>query len=106
MNEYNVAEIREAMHVARAEAEKAKSLDGSDGGSCNMDFVYLSAFGMRNSTGLAINGKYPYKAGWHGRILKVYSGEGQASLNTRMCEAFLRSLRSAGLEAFIYYQLD
>jgi hypothetical protein len=95
------AAVAKARNAARAE----KFADSRDGGSCNLDFAYISATGVRKST--ARNHGYSvFKAGWHGRVMRVYSGEGQADLNYRQVQAVDKVLREEGFDAGVYYQLD
>lgn len=97
--------LSQAMVKARNAAQAEKAKDPSDGGSCNLDFAYISVPGMRESTA-ANHGYSVFKAGWHGRVTKVYSGEGQADLNYRQVQAVAKVLREEGFDAGVYYQLD
>ena len=103
---WDIDGIRKAIGEARQAAEAEMARDRNDGGSANLDFVYLAAAGMRSGVSRKINGGEPFKAGWHGRVLKIYSGHGQADLNARMCQVFLKKFREFGYDAGIYYQLD
>ncbi len=94
-----------AMAKARAAAQDEKFKDPRDGGSCNLDFAYISATGIRESTA-ANHGYRVFKAGWHGRVMRVYSGEGQADLNYRQVQAVAKVLREEGFDAGVYYQID
>lgn len=97
--------LAEVLSEARKLAQAEKRNDASDGGSCNLDFVYVTASGIREATAA----KYGYRimrSGWHGRIMRVYSGEGQADLNARMVQAAYKVLAAAGFVCGVYYQLD
>jgi hypothetical protein len=96
------ASIAEAIKAAQAEKQR----DPRDSGTCNMDFVYIPANGMRNAVGMQISGHCPSNMGVRGRILRIYSGDGNAGLNTRMCEAFMEKFNETGNTAYIYYQMD
>lgn len=95
----------QAMVKARNAAQAEKSKDPSDGGSCNLDFAYISATGIREPTAEK-HGYSIFKAGWHGRVMKVYSGEGQADLNYRQVQAVAKVLKEEGFDAGVFYQLD
>jgi len=97
--------LSQAMVKARNAARDEKFADPRDGGSCNLDFAYISARGIRESTA-AKHGFSAFEAGWHGRVMKVYSGEGQADLNYRQVQAVAKVLREEGFDAGVYYQLD
>lgn len=97
--------LSQAMVKARNAAQAEKAKDPSDGGSCNLDFAYISATGIREATARN-HGYSAFKAGWHGRVMRVYSGEGQADLNYRQVQAVAKVLREEGFDAAVYYQLD
>ena len=97
--------LPQAMVKARNAAQAEKAKDPRDGGSCNLDFAYISATGLREATA-AKHGYHVFKAGWHGRVMKVYSGEGQADLNYRQVQAVAKVLKEEGFDVGVYYQLD
>lgn len=101
----NWHELHSAISVAREAANREHLRDASDGGSCNLDFAYLPATGIRESTARK-HGYSIFRAGYHGRVMKLYSGAGQAELNTRMVNVFATKMRELGQPVGIYYQLD
>lgn len=104
-NPFDWNKLSQAMIKARNAAQEEKDKDPRDGGSCNLDFAYISVPGMRESTARN-HGYSAFKAGWHGRIMRVYSGEGQADLNYRQVQAVAKVLQQEGFDAAVYYQLD
>jgi hypothetical protein len=105
LNSIDWDKLSAAVAKARNAAQAEKAKDPRDGGSCNLDFAYISATGLRKSTA-AKRGYHVFKAGWHGRVMKVYSGEGQADLNYRQVQVVAKVLQEEGFDAGVYYQLD
>ena len=104
-NPFDWDKLSAAMVKARNAAQAEKAEDPGDGGSCNLDFAYISVPGMRESTAEK-HGYRVFKAGWHGRVMRVYSGEGQADLNYRQVQVVDKVLREEGFDAGVYYQID
>lgn len=79
-----------------------------DGGTCNLDHVYLriknltekQAKEIENASGVRLS---KWNAGeWH---FYGYT-QGQANRRTDMAERFNRIMRASGYNTFIYYQMD
>jgi len=106
---YDTLKLAKAIMLA-ADNAKAHSNDHDDG-SCNMDFAYLRVPRMSQKTAdeIAVLSGVPLRLDtykWHGRVLKLNIGQGQANRNTAMAEAAYRSLKEQGLDAGMYYQVD
>lgn len=95
-------------------AENAKSLYGKieDGGTCNLDMPILYSWkGFRNSPLVeAVEAK-----GYRLTVSKRYGGSiifiggttsGQGDRRTKMAEYVAKTLKDAGYDAGVYYQID
>lgn len=115
---YNSAVLIAALQQAilAADAIDAANPDNEDGGTCNFDSAYISVPGMRKAQGEEISAALAqytvsfHDYHWHGRILMLNHGRGQANRRSRMATAAYRSLVSSlqgsGVEAGQYLQMD
>lgn len=110
----SLTEAQKALAAAFAAAKHAAQAakPGDDGGTANLDCVFLSARrGLTAATvrkaaevaGVAISARWQSRW-WNGWL--VFISEGQGARNTRMAEAACRALRNAGYDASVYYQID
>jgi hypothetical protein len=101
--------ITQAFADAKAAADKLATTD--DGGTCNMDCVaitlsrslrYYKVEAAAKAAGILTS-----KSKWLGdTVAFAYFGQGQANRRSRMNEAARTVLKSAGLPAGMYYQMD
>ena len=98
--------------IFRAADQAAKNASGThDGGTCNFDSpVFFPERGLRNALIEAAAVDAGIRIGirpWFGRrCVFLYVGRGQANQNTVMSEAAYQVLKTADLDAMMYYQMD
>jgi len=102
--------------MAALEADPGPGPD-HDGGTCNFDAAFVSVPGMREAQAEEIMRltEIPGSPGLRvtlsnhslfGRILMMHCYNGQANRRTVMAEAAGKSLKSAGVDSGMYYQMD
>lgn len=106
---FDIDKISEDIKSAKIEADKLRNVD--DGGTCNFDSAYLRATGMREKTAKVISlmSGVPCNvtsSRFHGRIMFIGIGEGQANRRTAMAEAVKKFMESKGHDVGMYYQMD
>lgn len=106
------AHLTAALEKARA-AAVAASVDGMEGGTCNLDTPGLFLDMKREvvedaarAAGVSVvycgyNRTHKARTYLISRI-----ADGMAENRTRMAEAAVRSLKSSGLDAFVHYAID
>jgi hypothetical protein len=111
---YDTTKIVAAIKDAAAAARFADPGRDEDGGTCNFDAAFVCAKGMRLAQIREITeASKPECLVFHsdhslyGRILMLGGcTEGQANRRTVMAEAAGKSLKAAGIESGMYYQMD
>ena len=105
------SELTNALIKAKEEAQKY--INTEDGGTCNFDSPAIDYREMHMSKAKAVEAIknaglrcFEWKS-WGGMMLVICGiGAGQGNRNTRMAEAAYESLKSSGISATMYYQVD
>jgi hypothetical protein len=98
-----------ASEAAKKSIEMAK---GEDGGTCNLDAVFLEIPGVRKYDKvietLRAGGINSYKKKWLGctGLLMMPVGCGQANSRVRACDAIKEVFSKAGYSVMGYYMMD
>lgn len=101
-------ELIDAFRAAQAAADAHRG--AKDGGTCNMDSVYISAarrgpLYLRAAEAAGV-GAYASVLRGRKRIFVGCFGAGQGARRTAMAEAFARVLADRGLDARVHYVTD
>jgi hypothetical protein len=105
----------EVVFRAAAEAGLA-ALPGGDGGTCNFDSATFQRSGLEPDlvcqTGQGLGLQIYYRERRRGDMwgdtyfVSLPQWTGQGAMNTRVAEAITNALKTAGLDAATYYQMD
>ena len=108
---YNFEKLTAAVTAAMQAGQTAADSKPDDGGTCNMDAVILRIPRINEQKvveAMAAAGVHTRKdTWWHGPgyMINPTSG-GQGDRNTRAAEAIAKSLKEAGYDAMMHYQMD